>query len=70
MRKTWRWRLAADATALKLLACDRATRCDTLSKLEIDLLAHHVDGELVDWLKVRLNEIDSINSSVWWDKIG
>ena len=70
MRKTWRWQLAADATALALLACDRATRCETLSKLEIDLLAYPVDGELVDWLKVRLNEIDSIDSNVWWDKLG
>ena len=70
MQKTWRWQLAADATALTLLACDRATRGEALSKLEIDLLAHPVDGELVDWLKVRLNEIDSIDSNVWWDKLG
>jgi hypothetical protein len=34
MRKTWRWQLAADATALTLLACDRPTRGETLSKLE------------------------------------
>ena len=47
MRKTWRWQLAADATALTLLACDRPTRGEMLSKLEIDLLAHHVDAELV-----------------------
>jgi hypothetical protein len=70
MQKTWRWRLAVDATALTLVACDRATRGEMLSKLEIDLLAHHVDAELVDWLKVRLNEIDSIDSRVWWDKLG
>jgi hypothetical protein len=44
MRKTWRWQLAADATALTLSACDHTTRGETLSKLEIDLLAHHVDA--------------------------
>jgi hypothetical protein len=70
MRKTWRWQLAADATALMLSACDRATRGETLLKLEIDLLAHHVDAELVYWLKVRLNELDSIDRGVWWDKLG
>ena len=70
MQKTWRWQLAVDATALTLLACDRATRGEMLSKLEIDLLAHHIDAELVDWLKVRLHEINSIDSRVWWDKLG
>ena len=70
MRKTWRWQLAADATALTLLGCDRATRGETLSKLEIDLLDHHVDSELVYGLKTRLNEFDSIDRGVWWDKLG
>jgi hypothetical protein len=70
MRKPWRWQLVADAMALTLLACDRATRGETLSKLEIDLLAHHVDAELVYWLKMRLNEFDSIDRGVWWDKLG
>src|SRR3954451_15640564 len=75
MKRTWRWLLAIDSSALTLLALDRATRGETLASLEIDLpvLApgRSEATEFVDHLKMRLSEIDSIGcSGVWWEKRG
>jgi hypothetical protein len=43
MRKTWRWQLAADATALTLLACDRQ-RVRHRQGTVADLLGRREDG--------------------------